>query len=447
LVLLCFTDKGMSMSNQNYDAIIIGAGVIGTAIAYELSKKGRSTLNIDKLPASGYGSTSNSCAIIRLYYSTIDGCAMAYDGYNYWKNWRDYLKAPVNEKIAKFHDCGTLIMKTKQNGGLKKQLKHLDSLDIPYQHLSNKQIVERYPFYDVSSFGEAKTLDDPGFGRPNGGEIDGAIFFPYGGYISDPQFATKNIQLACEREGGEFKFNSTVEQIITNNGAIAGVILEDDTRIDAPVVINVAGPHSQKINALAGAELDMNISTRALRQEVAHVKAPKGVDYASFASVISDSDIAVYSRPEVGNNILIGSEDPACDEHVFVDPDDYNKDFTDQWTLQAQRMGQRIPGLGIPTKIKGCVDLYDVTEDWIPIYDKSCIDGYYMACGSSGNQFKNAPVAAKAMAELIDYCESGVDHDVVPMKYKLGTIEGKINMGTFSRLREINQGSTFSVLG
>jgi sarcosine oxidase subunit beta len=70
-----------------------------------------------------------------------------------------------------------------------------------------------------------------------------------------------------------------------------------------------------------------------------------------------------------------------------------------------------------------------------------------MACGSSGNQFKNAPVAAKAMAELIDYCESGVDHDVVPMKYKLGTIEGKINMGTFSRLREINQGSTFSVLG
>ena len=66
---------------KNYGAIIIGAGIIGAAIGYELSKKGRRTLNVEMLPAAGYGSTSNSCAIIRLYYSTLDGSAMAYDGY------------------------------------------------------------------------------------------------------------------------------------------------------------------------------------------------------------------------------------------------------------------------------------------------------------------------------------------------------------------------------
>ena len=49
------------MSDQDYDAIIIGAGVIGAAIGYELARGGRRTLNIDKLPAAGYGSTSNSC--------------------------------------------------------------------------------------------------------------------------------------------------------------------------------------------------------------------------------------------------------------------------------------------------------------------------------------------------------------------------------------------------
>ncbi|MEE3115154.1 MAG: FAD-dependent oxidoreductase, partial [Actinomycetota bacterium] len=43
----------------SYDAIIIGAGVIGGATAFELAKKGWKTLNVDKLPASGYGSTSN----------------------------------------------------------------------------------------------------------------------------------------------------------------------------------------------------------------------------------------------------------------------------------------------------------------------------------------------------------------------------------------------------
>jgi sarcosine oxidase subunit beta len=255
------------------------------------------------------------------------------------------------------------------------------------------------------------------------------------------------LQLAAERTGGEFLFNSRVSEIPRENGAVTGVVLENGTRINAPVVINVAGPHSQKTNALVGAEIDMKITTRALRQEVTHVPAPEGIDYAALATVVSDSDAAVYSRPDVGSNILIGSEDPACDKHVFVDPDNYDKNFSDQWTVQAMRMAQRIPTLGIPSKPMGCVDLYDVTEDWLPIYDKSCIDGYYMACGSSGNQFKNAAVAAKAMAGLIEYCEAGGDHDNKPFQYQLETIDHKINMGTFSRLREINQDSSFSVLG
>ena len=40
--------------NKNYDAIIIGAGVIGSAINFELSKKGWKTLNIDKNPEAGW---------------------------------------------------------------------------------------------------------------------------------------------------------------------------------------------------------------------------------------------------------------------------------------------------------------------------------------------------------------------------------------------------------
>jgi len=432
---------------KNYDAIIIGAGIIGAAIGYELSKKGLHTLNVEMLPSAGYGSTSNSCAIIRLYYSTLDGCAMAYDGYYYWREWADYLEAPKEEQLAKFHECGTLVMKTKLNDGLRKQLVFMDALNICYEHRSNAQILENYPFYDLSSFAPAKTLDDPNFGEPTGGQIDGAIFFPNGGYISDPQFATRNVQLAAERAGAVFLFNSRVKEIPTKNGSVEGVLLSDGTRINAPVVINVAGPHSSQINAMVGADADMKISTRALRQEVAHVPVPKGIDYSAVACVTSDSDAAVYTRPEVGNNILIGSEDPPCDSHIFVDPDNYDLNFSNQWTVQAQRLGLRFPDLGIPGKLKGCVDLYDVTEDWMPIYDSSCIEGYFMACGTSGNQFKNAPVVGKVMAELIEYCESGNDHDGEPMGYQLENIDHEISLATFSRLREINQNSTFSVLG
>ena len=76
---------------MNFDAVIIGAGVIGAALALELSKAGFKTLNVDKNHDAGMGSTSGSCAIVRVHYSTLDGSALAYEGYFDWKNWSDYL--------------------------------------------------------------------------------------------------------------------------------------------------------------------------------------------------------------------------------------------------------------------------------------------------------------------------------------------------------------------
>ena len=61
---------------RTFDAIIIGVGISGAAIAYELSKKGYRTINVDRLAAAGQGSTSNTCAIIRTHYSTLEGTAM-----------------------------------------------------------------------------------------------------------------------------------------------------------------------------------------------------------------------------------------------------------------------------------------------------------------------------------------------------------------------------------
>jgi len=90
------------MAEKKYDAIIIGAGIIGAAIAFELAKKGYKTLNIDKLPAAGYGSTSNSCAIVRAHYSTYEGVAFAYEGFFYWQNWAKYLEVEDEAGLAEY---------------------------------------------------------------------------------------------------------------------------------------------------------------------------------------------------------------------------------------------------------------------------------------------------------------------------------------------------------
>ena len=402
--------------DQSFDAVIIGAGVIGAAIGYEMSKTGRKTLNVDMLPAAGYGSTSNSCAVIRVHYSTISGTALAYESYFDWKNWPEYLGVEDERGFAEFREIGCLVMKTEQNGYLKNICGNVAALNIPFEEWDGAQIVRELPLYDLQKFSPARLMNTDGFGEPTGGSLSGCVYFPTAGYISDPQLATHNLQRAAEAKGGKFLFNRKVLRIMTTSGQVTGVVLDDGTRISAPVVINVAGPHSSKINDLAGVAGDMNIRTKALRQEVVHLPSPQGTDFEKIGFVISDSDIACYCRPEIGNNILVGSEDPECDDLEYVDPDNYKTDFSDQWMTQALRMAQRIPSLGIPSKMKGVVNLYDVTDDWIPIYDRSSIDGYYMAIGTSGNQFKNASQAGALMTALVDYCESGGDHDRQPLQ-------------------------------
>src|SRR3989440_12742602 len=101
---------GSSRMAKRADAIIIGAGVIGAAIAFELAKRGYKTLNIDKLPASGYGPTSNSCAIVRAHYSSREGVAMAYEGFSYWQDWERYLEHTDETGLSKDMQCGTVLL-------------------------------------------------------------------------------------------------------------------------------------------------------------------------------------------------------------------------------------------------------------------------------------------------------------------------------------------------
>ena len=184
----------------------------------------------------------------------------------------------------------------------------------------------------------------------------------------------------------------------------------------------MAGPHSSIINEMAGVLDEMNIKTHALRHEVHHVPAPDGVDFMTGGTVGADDDIGFYFRPEVGNNVLLGSVDLECDGREYVDPDDYDQTINEQWEVQMLRANRRLPALGMPHEKKGIVDLYDVSDDWIPIYDRTDLDGFYVATGTSGNQYKNAGSAAQ-MGDLIEAVEAGHDHDrdVVKGRYRGGS--------------------------
>ena len=432
---------------ETADAIIIGAGVIGAATAFEMAKAGMKTISVDRNHDAGMGSTSGSCAIIRVHYSTLDGAAFAYEGYFYWRDWAGYLELEDPTGMAKFVECGCLVMETDANGHLAKHKGFSEEIGIPYEIWDAARIREKLPVYNLESFAPARTLNDPEFGKPNGGQVKSGVFWPTAGYVTDPQLSAHNLRVAAEAKGARFRFNAEVVEILKADGRVAGVKLADGSEIHAPVVVNVGGPASAKINAMAGVLGDMTITTKPLRQEVVHVPSPPGFDFEKLGTVVSDSDISCYCRPEHGGHILIGSEDPECDAHQWVDDQDYNREFTDQWTVQAQRYAQRVPDLPVTSQTRGVVDLYDVSDDWIPIYDKSQLPGFYMACGSSGNQYKNAPIAGKMMAALVAYCEGGADHDAEPLQFTMPYTGRSIDVGFYSRKREINKDSSFSVLG
>ena len=430
------------------DVIVIGAGIIGAATSFELAKAGHRVLSVDANGDAGMGSTAGSCAIIRVHYSTLDGTAFAYEGYFYWRDWADYLEVADEAGLARFVQCGALVMAVEANDFLRKHKKYCDELDIPYEDWDAEAILRRLPQFDLSCHAPAKRMDDDGFGEPTGGAVKAAVFWPTAGYITDPQLASHNLRRAAEAKGARFRFNARVAEILQQAGRVAGVRLADGDgnpcagrsqcrRAGVLQAQRVGGRDRRYDDQDPGAEAGSGPRSGARK---AWISRPNGF-------VMSDSDISVYSRPEHGNNILIGSEDPECDPRDWVDPDDYDTNFTDQWTHQAYRYAQRLPTLGIPSRMKGVVDLYDVSDDWIPIYDKSALPGYYMACGSSGNQFKNAAIAGKMMAALVDYCEAGNDHDTSPLQFTLPYIGRALDVGFFSRRREINPESSFSVLG
>ena len=61
-----------------------------------------------------------------------------------------------------------------------------------------------------------------------------------------------------------------------------------------------------------------------------------------------------------------------------------------------------------------------------------------MAIRTSGNQFKNAPVAGKIIFTLISHPDLKEDHDAAPARMKLEQIGYNLDLTHFSRLQNIN---------
>ena len=428
------------------DAVVVGTGIIGAAVAYELALTGLRVVVVDRLGDVGSGSTSSSSSIVRFHYSTFEGVTASWESKFGWETWRDYLDGLPEETLARFVKVGCLILDGSTQRERVQSL--FERVGVPYQCWDAETIRQRVPGLDPGRFGPPKPVTDDAFWADPDGEL-GAYFTPDGGFIDDPQLAARNLMAAARRRGTEVQLREEVVAILQKNARVQGIKLRSGSVIQSPIVVNAAGPYSSRVNALAGISGEFRIRTRPLRQEVHSVPAPAGYARGELGPVVADGDLGTYFRSHFGGQLIVGSAEPACDTlHWIDDPDTLETEPTvPVWNPQVLRLARRIPSLGIPPRPIGFGALYDVADDWIPIYDRTSLSGFYVAIGTSGNQFKNAPIVGRFMAALIHACENGHDHDSDPVIFRGNFTKNDINLGHYSRLRQPHAESAYNVMG
>jgi glycine/D-amino acid oxidase-like deaminating enzyme len=424
-------------------AIIIGAGVIGCSIAYEMASKGYEVIAVDKAQGPGQGSTSASSAVVRFNYSTFDAVALAWESFHCWKNWPGHL-GKKQERYSKMIDVGVVMLDAPVISG-EKTSQLFDAVGIPYEVWNSADLSKNVTGIDAGKYWPPKKLSDDAFWE-DAKESLGAIFTPNGGYIDDPLLATENLAQAAISAGAKFRFKSKVTAILKEGNKVIGVEVDGNEKILADIVINAGGPWSNRINELAGVGQDFTISVRPMRQEVHQINNPMNL---IPGPIVGDLDLGTYMRSTPTGSTLIGGTEPECDRLDWVDDvEAVNLNRTKElFEAQVTRAARRFPALKIPNSPSGIAGIYDVAADWTPIYDRTELDGFFVAIGTSGNQFKNAPMVGKLMTELIDGVRAGRDHDVDPVKVRAERTGNEISLGAFSRKRLFNADNTGTVMG
>jgi Glycine/D-amino acid oxidases (deaminating) len=298
---------------------VIGTGVIGAAVAYELAQTGLRVVAIDRLDGVGSGSTSSSSSIVRFHYSTFEGVAASWESKFSWESWPEYLGSRPEESLARFIKTGCLIL----DGSTQRErvLPLFDRVGVPYQCWDAETIRQRVPGYGSRTVRSAQV----GHGRRILGGCrrrTRCLLHARRRFIDDPQMAARNLMAAAKRRETEVQLREQVVAILQKNGRVQGIRLRSGSVIQSPVVVNAAGPYSGQVNALAGVTGEFRIRTRPLRQEVHSVPAPAGYAGGELGPAVTDGDLGTYFRSHFGGQLIVGSAEPACDAlHWIDDPD------------------------------------------------------------------------------------------------------------------------------
>ena len=353
--------------NPSYDAIVIGAGVMGASIAFHLAERGlRPCILERKVTASG--ATGHSSGLIRMHYDLAAESELTFKSYQlYFSNWKERVGGECG-----FQQTGFLqIAKREHEDKLRGNVANQQKIGINTSVISVDEVRKLFPNLVTEHF-------------------EYAAYEPDSGYADATLTANSFIE-AAKRNGGTLIQNCEVTAIDTAGGKVIGVSTSQGD-FAAPIVVNAAGAWAKYVASLA----DIDVPLETWTHDVAFLHRPPSL--GRIPACIDDV-INCYFRPEGGALILAAGEDESL-RGESPDAEDQTPTPTFLEKLIDQLV-QRIPKIEESGLHSIHVGRDGITPDQRAIYSASGLDGFYLACGLSGTGFKTSPAAGASLVELM----------------------------------------------
>jgi sarcosine oxidase subunit beta len=356
------------------EIIIIGAGVIGTSIAYHLAKHGCQDVVVLEKNYIGSGSTETCPGGIRQQFSTEINIRLSMESVGFFEHFEEETGHP-----ADFNQHGYLIIATSKNDldTLYESVALQQTLGLEIALLSPMEILELVPNLNVE-------------------DILGATFCPTDGY-ADPYSVVSGFASAARKLGVKVYEETEVIGIELTNNNINGV-LTTTGNFKAPIVVNAAGPYAGIIGKMVGLDIPIHPSRRHIfitEPLFNRPNQPKSPNRPNLPMVI-DFNNGYWFRRESAS-LLFGMRNPDESEGFSTLVDWHF--FTNTIAPVACH---RLPCLSDAGIMRGQAGLHSDTSDYMAILgETSLINGLYLACGFSGHGFMHSPSVGRIIADLI----------------------------------------------
>lgn len=356
------------------DAVVIGGGVSGASIAYNLMKQGVGNVVLCEKDTFANGSTGRCGAGVREQWGAEANVRICKAAIDIFENLQEELEY---EYDIEFVQKGYLMMAytEKEWSQFQKNVEVQHKLGVNSRVCTPEEAKEIVPVFNTDG-------------------MLGATYNARDGHANP--FHTTNAYLkAFERLGGEVNdFTEVID--IEKSGAKVTKVKTNRGDISTPVVVNAAGPWAGPVAAMVGVALPVYTE----RHQILVTEAVGRL----FDPMLMSFSLGIYCQQTPHGSLVMGIGDPN-------EPKGY--DIGQSWQFlkkMSDIMCKLVPPLKGIRVVRQWAGLYTITPDAHPILGTvPGVEGYYQAVGFSGHGFMLSPIVGRLLSEMIVGKEPSID--------------------------------------